>query len=89
MVALNSNNVPPEHVLEWCRQLVRVIRDGGSWGIPRSNLVFRIDHKKKQLVLTVGSPSDDDFEATRHVFSYIGWDVVAESKNNAAETGSV
>lgn len=89
MVSLNSNNVPPDHILEWCRQLVRTMRDGGVWGIPRSGLVFRIDHKNKKLVLTSGRESDDDFEATRHVFSYIGWDVVAESENNASETGQI
>lgn len=87
MVSLNSNNVPPDHILAWCRNLVDAIRDGGVWGIPRSGLVFRIDHKNKQLVLTSGREADDDFLATQHVFSYIGWDVVAESENNAAENG--
>lgn len=86
MVALNSNNVPPDHILEWCRQLVRTIRDGGMWGIPRSGLVFRIDQKNKQLVLTNGSKSDDDFTATQHVFSYIGWDVVAENDDNVGKS---
>lgn len=86
MVALNSNNVPPEHVLAWCRQLVRVLRDGGVWGIPRSNIAFRVDQKNKQLVLTVGDASDDDFKATKHVFSFIGWSVVAKDENNDTDT---
>lgn len=87
MVALNSNNVPPDHVLAWCRQLVATINDGGVWGIPRSQTVFRIDHKKKQLILTAGDADGEDFHATRHVFGYIGWDVVTEDEKNDAKTG--
>lgn len=89
MVALNSNNVPPDHILAWCRQHVGMINDGGVWGIPRSNLVFKIDHKQKRLILTAGNPEHDDFEATRHVFSYIGWDVVTEAEANDAKTGEI
>lgn len=89
MVALNSNNIPPDHILEWCRQHVAMIADGGIWGIPRSGIAFRVDHKKKQLVLTVGSASDDDFRATKHVFSFIGWFVVAEDEKNDASTRPV
>jgi hypothetical protein len=82
MVAFNSNNVPPEHILEWCRQVVRIIADGGIWGIPRSGTTFRLDHKNKRLVLTMpGNDDDADFEATKHVFSYIGWDVIKENEN--------
>ena len=89
MVALNSNNVPPDHILAWCRQHVALIHDGGSWGIPRSNIVFRVDHKNKRLVLMVGDKSDEDFLATKHVFSYIGWAVVTEDENNDVKTGQV
>jgi len=56
-----------------------MIHDGGVWGIPRSGLIFRVDHTNKKLVLTAGDSTNDDFEATRHVFSFIGWDVTVES----------
>lgn len=86
MVALNSNNVPPEHILAWCRQHVAMIHDGGVWGIPRSGLIFRVDHRRKKLVLTAGDKTNEDFAATRHVFSHIGWDVVTEDENNDSKT---
>ena len=81
MVALNSNNVPPEHILDWCRNHVRILADGAVWGIPRSATVFRVNHKKKLLVL-ISSGTDDgaDFRATKHVFSFIGWGVVTEQE---------
>lgn len=83
MVAFNkkaeSFEQPPEHILEWCRQTVRVIADGGVWGIPRSGTVFRIDHKNKKLILiSPGEDNGDDYNATKHVFKFIGWSVVKE-----------
>jgi hypothetical protein len=79
MVALNSNNVPPEEILEWCRNLVRVLADGAVWGIPRSGTIFRVDHKNKQLVLIMpGNDNDGDYNATKHVFKFIGWTVVKD-----------
>lgn len=83
MVALPADNEEPtEHVLEWCRNLVRVMHDGAVWGIPRSGTTFRIDKKNKKLVLIMaGHDNDSDFKATQHVFSFIGWDVVKEKKN--------
>lgn len=81
MVALNSNNAPPEHVLAWCRNLVDMTAHDGVWGIPRSGTAFRIDKKNKRLVLVVpGLDGDADFHATKHVFSFIGWDVVRDEK---------
>lgn len=87
MVALNSNNIPPDHILAWCRNHVAMIKDGGVWGIPRSSIVFTVDHKNKRLVLTVGSKDDQDFLATKHVFSFIGWAVVAEGESDDTEAG--
>ncbi len=82
MVTLNNEfelDHPSDDVLEWCRNIVRVIADGGVWGIPRSHTVFRVDHKNKRLVLlTPGNDDDADFEATRRVFKHIGWDVTED-----------
>jgi hypothetical protein len=79
---IDDGERPPDHILEWCRNVVRIIADGGVWGIPRSGTTFRLDHKNKRLVLTIAGNDDDaDFEATKHVFSYIGWDVIKEDKN--------
>lgn len=65
------------NIIEWCTQIVRTIKDGGIWAIPRSQTVFRVDHKRKQLVLvTAGTDNDADFDATKHWFKKIGWSVV-------------
>jgi hypothetical protein len=71
----------PEAVLEWCRNLVRILKDGGVWGIPRSGVSFRVDKTGQRLILVVGKETDEDFLATRRVFKQIGWDVVAEPKS--------
>jgi hypothetical protein len=84
MVAINKDfnqqaDTPPEHILEWCRQAVRIIADGGVWGIPRSGTIFRVDHKNKQLVLIMpGNDDEADYNATKHVFKFIGWTVVKD-----------
>lgn len=70
----------PEDVLNWCRNLVRVLQHGAVWGIPRSGVVFKIDKHKKCLILKVGQEIDPDFIATRRVFAQIGWDVLTEAE---------
>jgi hypothetical protein len=85
MVTFNTEfelDHPSDAVLEWCRQVVRVIADGGIWGIPRSNTIFRVDHKKKRLVLISHGDDGSDFLATQRVFKNIGWDVVEENNGN-------
>lgn len=49
------NPLNPDHV-EWCRQQFRIIANGGSWGIPRSGLIFT--KRGKCLVLTAVMPHD-------------------------------
>lgn len=74
----------PESVLEWCRNLVRTLKDNGVWGIPRSGTVLKIDKENKRLILLVaGKDNDADFLATQHVFRQIGWDVVKKDETHA------
>lgn len=84
MVAFSHIRIDPEdqpdptpEVLAWCHNLVRITKDGAIWGIPRSRTTFRIDQTNKRLVLI--EPGNDDyadFYATKHNFSFIGWNVV-------------
>lgn len=91
MVAINSNNIgpedaPPPQVIAWCENLVRVMAHDAVWGIPRSGTVFRIDKDNKRLVLVKpGFDNDDDFNATKHTFSFIGWDVVTAEEAGDGE----
>jgi hypothetical protein len=75
----------PKEVLEWCRQLVRILKDGGVWGIPRSGITFRVDKQNKKLILVIGNETDDDFIATKRVFKQIGWEVTAEQPNHGTD----
>lgn len=91
MVSFNNEEKESPAVLNWCRNLVDTLRDGGVWGIPRSGIVFKVDKKKQCLILTVGEETNEDFIATRRVFRQIGWDVLTqdESKESTdAQPGS-
>lgn len=66
---------------DWCKALVSSIRHGGRWGIPRSGLVFEIDHVNKRLVLVHGDSESEDYQETRRQFAGIAWEV---SKNEIA-----
>lgn len=87
LVANMTDDREPESTLEWCRQMVRVLRDGGMWGIPRSGIVFKVDKKKQCLILRVGAETNEDFIATRRVFGQIGWDVFTQAEYERRDDG--
>lgn len=65
----------PAH-LEWCRQLIRITKDGAVWGIPRSGTTFRFDKQNKKLICVIaGNDDGDDFRATQTHFQHLGWTV--------------
>lgn len=66
-----------EATIQWCHNLVELLKDGDRWAIPRSSLVFRVNKKDKALTLVSGSKSDPNVTATREAFSPIGWKVQA------------
>lgn len=66
-----------EYVLDWCRNLVALIADNGTWSVPRSGLVFRANKPAKTLTLVAGDPGEPDVADCKRVFAEIGWTVVA------------
>lgn len=80
MYVAHPNEVPPKHVLQWCQTLVDKCCQNGVWGIPRSQIFFRVDKDNKTLVLIVGTKTEPDFIATKRVFQHIGWRVVTEQE---------
>src|SRR4051794_40427868 len=40
MTMTKTTELDPQHVT-WCRRHFEMMADGGTWGIPRSGLVFR------------------------------------------------
>jgi hypothetical protein len=70
---------PPQAEIDaWCANMVRVMKDGGVWGIPRSELVFKFDQPNKTMLLVSGNPMHPDFYATQKAFARVGWSVVAQ-----------
>lgn len=79
-VQSHPDEVPPEYVQKWCRELVDRANQNGIWGIPRSQIFFRIDKENKTLVLIFGEKTNSDFVATKNVFRHIGWRVVTNQE---------
>jgi hypothetical protein len=67
----------PQSTLDWCQQVVDMLKDGGVWAIPRSGVVFRIDKTARTLTLVSGDADDPDVAETGRVFSCIGWEVIS------------
>lgn len=42
--------MPKASDLNWCRNLMAVLKDGGKWAVPRSGLVFQKHDDKLLLV---------------------------------------
>lgn len=76
----------------WCRATWAMMAEGGTWGIPRSGIIFT--KREGKLVLTDAMPytsempmsekelkefQDSDFEATREEFGLIGVEVIRDS----------
>jgi hypothetical protein len=67
-----------EQSIAFCQNLVRILTDGGVWGIPRAGVVFSVDKKKQRLVQILGDRDHPDVKASRVMFRRIGWDVLTQ-----------
>ena len=78
----------------WCRQLFDTLEDGGTWGVPRSGLIF--NRRGNTLVLVGRLPYDpampctaaelhaqqqSDFNSTKREFAKAGIEVIDETEN--------
>lgn len=50
---MNTDKLDPAHVA-WSANIFRMITDGGTWGVPRSGLMFT--KRGEKLVLTARMP---------------------------------
>lgn len=90
----NDNLLPPTHpdAVAWSRNHFRTLRDGGSWAMPRSGLIF--EKRGSELHLRARMPhdpnmpctaaqlkeqQDGDFEAVKASFGAAGVTVVDKS----------
>lgn len=80
--------------VQWCEMIWNSLREGGSWGIPRTGLIFQKQASRNALVLVKRAPhdaglpiterrlremQDGDFEATREHFAELGVEVLDET----------
>ncbi len=57
--------------VKWQTRMVSMIKEGGSWIVPRSGSVYVLYHTQKKAFKMMGSPEPD---ITR-VFEEMGWTV--------------
>ena len=63
------------NAVTWTRQLFSTVKDGGTWMVPRSMTMVRINHTDKVATLIVGFAPDPSL---RRVIEAMGWTVVVE-----------
>ena len=59
--------------IQWTRNLIDQMKDGGLWGIPRAKSIWRFDKTNKVLIQIHGSPDELDNRALRVICPLIGW----------------
>lgn len=64
---------PTAFDIQWTRNLIDQMNDGGIWGIPRANSVWRFDKTNKVLIQIHGNPNEPDNKALRIICPLIGW----------------
>lgn len=57
----------------WTRNMFSLIKDGGTWMVPRSMTMVRINHTDKVATLIVGFAPDPSL---KRVIEAMGWTVV-------------
>ena len=50
-MAVKDTWEPSESDIAWVSNLMRIMKDGSSWGMPMNGTVYKIDHKNKRNVL--------------------------------------
>jgi hypothetical protein len=57
----------------WTQRMFSMIKDGGTWAIPRSGAIVRVDHSNNTAHITLAGKSEPDVE---RVIKAMGWNVV-------------
>lgn len=59
--------------VEWTRKMFSMIKNGGTWAIPRSGAIVRIDHTNNTAHITLAGKSEPDVV---RVIQEMGWEVI-------------
>ena len=57
----------------WTQRMFSMIKDGGTWAIPRSGAIVRVDHSNNTAHITLAELPEPDVEK---VIKAMGWNVV-------------
>jgi len=57
----------------WTQRMFSMIKDGGTWAIPRSGAIVRVDHSNNTAHITLAGFPEPDVEK---VIKAMGWNVV-------------
>ena len=66
---------PDEEDIQFGKQLIRTIKQGGVWAAPQGVCVYEFDHENKTLIERVPSPLAEFRKKTKILFQTLGWDV--------------
>ena len=61
------------NAVKWTRTMFSLIKDGGTWMVPRSMTMVRINHTDKIATLIVGFAPDPSL---KRVIEAMGWTVI-------------
>jgi hypothetical protein len=62
-----------QNAMEWTARTLSHIKQGGTWAIPRSGTLVKVDHENKCAYMIDGSAPE---ESTERVLVALGWHVV-------------
>lgn len=66
---------PTKFDIEWSANLISYIKDGGVWGVPMNDTVYRLD-KTNRILKLIRGPKDGIFERITATFAQLGWKVI-------------
>jgi hypothetical protein len=67
---------PNERDIAWAEQMVRIIKNEGTWCVPESGQIFQFYHDPKEIHLIYGDPKHIYFEQNKICFGKLGYTVL-------------
>jgi hypothetical protein len=77
--------IPSDSDIAWTRNLIRIIKDGGTWAWPDAMLIYTFDKPAKTVKLMNAEALEDERRAENHQrfeknLAAIGWMIVPEKE---------
>ena len=66
----------------WLQNVIRLLNDGGEWGIPRNNSVWKFHKKRKVAELIIGDITEPTNAITWDILKHLKWEVKHDKKSN-------